>query len=364
MDHPTSVQESHGYLDFSQEERTNIWQAIIATRPQEISKKEAEKRFKFPEDTEALEILMLGSPMYFDSKKLLELAIHQPEFAPKLTAELAKRGAYPEILTILEHHKYRRCFNSCVLELENMLEDNKDRDNILNYFYKEMSKSQNRSMQVFSEYMLSKPEAASRNLKNYQTLLGIDDKKLQTLLHGKSLLMIGGGLAPIKDSLKAKNIDCKITNIEPLLNADTSGNSDQAIAQDFYDVDLKSLGKFEEVWSANNSLPTYAWDPEQVKIFYKKSLQAVAQKGHLRILPVYDFLDSITPAMRLNRIPVNNMSKRCLDMIKQRPDLFRLIYFSTAPEKKMLAFKKSSMQGVDIEVIGNSDDIQDFLRTL
>jgi len=109
----------------------------------------------------------------------------------------------------------------------------------------------------------------------YLELLDLRDNAAR-LLSNKTLLMIGGGIAPIKRQMDEFGIEnCIVTNIEPLLNETHADNSDFPIPQNFYDIPVAEIGIHDEVWAANNSLPTYAFNPCQVDIFYSNSLQAV-----------------------------------------------------------------------------------------
>jgi len=306
-------------------------------------------------------------PQHFKTERLIEIALKIPDLAPELTKKIAERKEYDQVIKILKHYIDGPRFDHCVVEIESSLKDDEQEDKVLMKLSDVMAedeKTERVEFEKFSKHMFDRPEAAARDTQTYLKYLKINDELAKKLLDKKSLLLIGGGIAPIKDELLNKKIDCEITNIEPLLEDEHKGNSDHPIPKNFYDVDMEKLEKYDEVWSANNSLPTYAFNPEQVRTFYQRALSTVSQGGHLRILPVSGFKDAITPAMRLNRIPTNNESIQCFELLKQRPDLFAVEEFETPPIKVSgPAFKKwRTMEGVDIKVIGDKEKIDIFLK--
>ena len=318
---------------------------------------------------EGLHDLVFSFPQCFDPERVAQVAIKESEFAPKLVRFLAEQEKFDDILEVLRHYQGSVFFDYCVSGIERALSNNEKQDEILMQLSEAIEddsvKEKKAQIEDFSEVMLNRPEKAARSLETYQSFLKLNDKKLRDALDRETLLLIGGGVAPIKKGLEVKGVDCEVTNIEPMLDSakDNQKNADHPLPENFYKIDIEKLGKFQEVWSANNSLPTYAFNPEQVKIFYQKSLQAVKPGGCLRVLPVLGFSDALTPAMRLNRIPTNNASKEMVEKIKSRPDLFEVKEFQS-PEIRSFFGKKNKMQGVNIKVIGKQSEIDEFLAEL
>ncbi|MFH1610701.1 MAG: hypothetical protein ABIA91_02310 [Patescibacteria group bacterium] len=349
------------YLEFSDGEKEEVIkqiEQIVLNKGVGVK----EKQIDFPTDQRTIEDWIYDTPQCFKEERVLEVALNNQEYVIKLINELVNRKKYDYVFQVLHNYAGTPTFEHCVKIIENNLRDKSSRDSILMMLSDKIAECREEKVAFdeFFKHMFERPESASRNLLTYLKFLNInDDKEIKKLLGGKTLLLIGGGIAPIKDQLLSQDIDCQVTNIEPLLTEEHKGNADYPISKNFYDIrgDLK---KYDEVWSANNSLPTYAFNPEQVRIFYKKALAGVSQGGHLRIVPVSGFSDSITPSMRLSRFPVNNESIKCVDLLKQRQDLFLVEEFET-PMLKSSMGRKSNMNGVDIKVIGDTKDVKIFL---
>ena len=353
------------YSDLTDDEKSRVTQEVIADLASHGQKIE-DGQITFPTEKAKIESWVHEYSQHFESKRIVEVALNNPESAPKLTRELADRKEYSQLEQILQRYKGDPRFKYCVEEIEASLKGDEMQDTILMALSEAMTESEEEqrvAFEKFSEHMLNKPEKAARNLSTYFKLLKIDDEQAKELLDKKSLLLIGGGTAPIKDEFSGRGIDCEVTNIEPLLTEDAEGSSDHPIPENFYDVDLENMGGHDEIWSANNSLPTYAFNPEQVRTFYQKAIGNVNQGGYLRIVPVSGFSDAITPAMRLNRIPTSNESTRITELAKQRPDLFEIEDFKT-PEVKSYFGKKKRMKGVNIKVVGEKEEIDTFLKEL
>lgn len=351
------------YLNFAEKERVEALKKLAEFYSSQVNSNTEEEKVDFPLEREKIEELIYLRPQAFETKRLVEVALVNSEFAPKLTREIANRRSFSQLEQVLLYYKETPFFDHCVKEIELSLKDDEMRDAVLMTLSEALAETKEKervAFERFSAYMLEKPEKAARSLSTYLRLLGIEDEKAKELLNNKSLLLIGGGTAPIKGDLLRRGIDCEVTNIEPLLKNDDEENADRTMAQNFFDVDAEDIGRHNEVWSANNSLPTYAFNPEQVDIFYKKALSAVKRGGYLRILPAFGFTDSITSAMRLNRVPTNNESIKNIEKLKQRPDLFEVEEFETPPLKSFFG-KEKSMRGVNIKVIGDENELLKFL---
>ncbi|MBU0706765.1 hypothetical protein KKG41_00125 [Patescibacteria group bacterium] len=319
------------------------------------------------QDQEIIADLVYANPEGYSNEQVAEVAIKDSEYAPCLVGELAKRRDHEQVLGVLNHYKDGPIFEHCVGKVEAQLSGGEDQDSFLLQLSESMRQAEGdakpEGISDYTSEMAKRPERAARSLDNYLRLLGIDDDRVRDTLDKKSLLLVGGGTAPLKQGLTDRRIDCQLTNIDPMLTGNHEGNSDRPIAEDFYKVDADRLDQFDEVWAVNNSLPTYAFNPDQVRAFYQKSLGLVSENGNLKIMPVAGFKDSLTPAMRLNRVPTNNESLRCLESIKGRPDLFEIEEMESPPDK--VAFgRKSTMKGVNIKVIGSQEQVRAFLREL
>ena len=353
------------FLDFTEEEKTEVIAGLVrdfGDQGAEVGESEVE----FPSKKDEIASFIYSFPQHFRSERLTEAAIQNSEYAKLLTRELTERKDFDQVLKILRQYKDKPMFRHCVSEIENVLVDDSSRDSILIKLSESIAQTGEEERvadKKFSEYMFRKPERAARRLSTYLKFLQIDEKQARELLNHKSLLLIGGGIAPIKKELSGKGIDCEVTNIEPLLTEEHQGNSDHPIPENFYDVAPETLEKYDEVWSANNSLPTYAFNPEQVKTFYQRALGTILQGGYLRIFPVSGFADAITPSMRLNRIPTNNASIQCVNLLKQHPELFEVEEFETpAPKQLIPSYEKKFIKGVNIKVVGDDEKMKAFLE--
>lgn len=352
-------------LDLSEKEKKHFVKEF--KKDEKVEDRSVSDNFQFPDKEDAILSLMTFYPQHFETNRLEKVAIEIPEYAPELIGEITKRGGYRNVLEVLDRLSDTPNFEYCVRSIEKTLDKNPKRDDILEFLSLSLGldeMGEKASLERFSEHMLSKPEGAARDLSKYLKLLRLDEARVKQLLNNKKLLLIGGGTAPIKKQLSDMGIHCDVTNIEPLLDDRNSrDNSDYPIPENFYNADLLTLGKFNEVWAANNSLPTYALNPEQVTIFYQKSLGFVQQGGVLRVLPMSGFNDSITPAMRLNRIPTNNESVKIIRELEEHPELFTVERFETTPLKSFVGRKKK-MNGVNIKMVGNDEQVRMFLDKL
>ncbi len=353
------------YLNFTSDEKADVLRKI-SEKFSSIDKVANEGLIDFPTTKKEIEEFIFLNPEHFGTKRLAEVALAETEFAPKLIREIADRKEYSQLEQILQQHKEKPVFKHCVAQIELSLKDEGMQESILMALSESLAKddeAEKVAFEKFSEFMLAKPEKASRDLATYFDFLGISEVNAKKLLDKKNLLLIGGGIAPIKNELLERGIDCRVTNIEPLLKDNTRENSDQPISKNFYDVSAEEMGKHDEIWSANNSLPTYAFNPEQVKVFYQKALGAINPGGYLRVIPFQGFADSITPSMRLSRLPTSNESIRQVEALRKRPDLFEVEEFET-PQLKSFFGKKNKMTGVNIRAIGTQEQINAFLKDI
>jgi hypothetical protein len=321
---------------------------------------------------EECEDLIASHPQYFQAERLAELAKNNPDLALRnvdlvksgpdkasrnLIGILAERKEFEQLLGVLDHYKINEArFDLAVKEIERVLSG---KNMIL--LSNAMKKAPDYAETIAEhESAMKKEKHTARPLEEYEKALQIDQQSLEQL-NNEQLLIVGGGFSPVKKALKEKGIECTVTNIDPIAKEDTN-IADTIISKDFFEIPVEE-GKYKEVW-ALHSLPTYAFNPEQVKDFYSRSVLALKENGILRVAPIDKFSDSFSPSMRLSRKSVNEASVEFISKLGQRPDLFELVQFSIEKKKNKMSpvGKKSEMPGVNIRIIGGKKQIKDFLK--
>jgi len=202
-----------------------------------------------------------------------------------------------------------------------------------------------------------------RDLDDYRTQLDVTEGE-EAALQGEKLSLIGGGYSMIKHELRERNLECEITNIDPLIDEDEPDIAHKIIKKSFFEVDVP-LHEQKEVW-ALFSLPMYAFTPGEVAEFYAKGLSLLKQGGTLRVLSVSETYDSLTPSMALSRPITNLASEKCINILMTRPDLFDVRPYSstwTRPEYDYRA-EKTKTPGCKIVLVGNPEEADRFLETI
>lgn len=116
-----------------------------------------------------------------------------------------------------------------------------------------------------------------RPLSTYLRIFEIPRKKIYKL-HGKKILLVGGGNSPIKKTFDRLKINCNITNIDPyIINPETAHTN---LKIDF--TETKFTNEFDEIW-ALYSLPLYSPNIEHAIKFYLTAIIALKPGGTLRI---------------------------------------------------------------------------------
>ncbi|MEA1962861.1 MAG: hypothetical protein U9M94_01325 [Patescibacteria group bacterium] len=357
---PAGSQEKlHAYLDFSDSEKAEVIRRITERFSSQGHDVEG-KQIDFPKGQEEIESWVNGYAQHFETKRLTEAALKNSEFAPNLTKEITNRKEYAHLEQILQHYKGKPMFEYCVRKIESSLKGDEMQNSILMALSEAMAKTEERQESTkIAEHELDmkKEKKTARPLAEYQRLLKISDDELQAL-SGKELLLVGGGFSPIKGELDKRGIDCTVTNIDPIAESDPE-IADDVRKGDFYETEIAE-NRFDEIMGLH-SLPTYAFTPEQVKNFYSRSILSLKQGGTLRVTPVEKFSDAFTPSMRLSRKPVNNASAEFVASLKERPDLFTLTGFTI--EHKGALGKKTEMPGVKIEIVGDKDQVKEYLES-
>lgn len=321
-----------------------------------------DKEINFPTEAEEIEDFVFEQMKHLPDKYLIVVAKNNSEFAPKLTRELADRKKFSELEQVLTAYGEQNptTFEACVSEIEFSLKNNELRDTILMALSAAMEKTtKGKEPKRIAEHEdgMKERKKTARPLSEYQRLLQMNDGEIQNL-DGKNLLLVGGGLSPIKGDLAAKNVDCSVTNIDPIAEPNPE-NADRVVKGDFFETPLAE-DEYDEI-IALHSLPTYAFTPEQVRDFYDRSISTLKPNGVLRVTPVDGFSDSFTPSMRLSRKPVNNASVEYIKRLEARPDLFVVKEFTIKQKGAMGQERK--LPGVKIEVVGGKEQIKAFLKS-
>ena len=282
-------------------------------------------------------VLAPGSQL--DPKKVAATAMENGEYAPGLIANLAQREEYQRVIEILQEYAGKPTFGYCVQKLEAVLPG----DVLMGFAASFQNGQQKQSIAGYSKEMRAYKKM-TRQFNEYPKLLHITGEDLQSLQNGQ-LLVIGGGFSPIKKGLKDQQINCQVTNIDPLVDQTNPDNADRLVMADF--LKWTPEKKYQEIW-ALQSLPTYAFYPQQVREFYSKALGALKTGGVLRIAPTEGFANAFTPAMRLTRKAVSEASKNYIQALRAKPDLFEVETFEQIDGKK-------TVKGAAIKVIGSPE---------
>jgi hypothetical protein len=125
---------------------------------------------------------------------------------------------------------------------------------------------------------------SGRPLTEYLQYLNIQTGELKPLSN-KHILLIGGGVSPVRSWLEAVRIKAVVTNLDFFYDADETVAHNH-ISEDFYKWEAP-LDFYNEIW-ALHSLPLYALSRIEVELFFAKSLLMLAPGGNLRVYPIND----------------------------------------------------------------------------
>jgi len=125
---------------------------------------------------------------------------------------------------------------------------------------------------------------SNRPLTEYLQYLNIQAGELRPLSN-KQILLIGGGMSPVRSWLEAVRINAVVTNLDFFYDADESVAHNH-INEDFYKW-IAPVDFYNEIW-ALHSLPLYALSDIEVELFFAKSLLMLAPGGNLRVFPIND----------------------------------------------------------------------------
>jgi hypothetical protein len=125
---------------------------------------------------------------------------------------------------------------------------------------------------------------SGRPLTEYLQYLNIQSGELKPLSN-KHILLIGGGVSPVRSWLETVKIKAVVTNLDFYYDADEAVAHNH-INEDFYKWEAP-LDFYNEIW-ALHSLPLYSLSRLEVELFFAKSLLMLAPGGNLRVFPVND----------------------------------------------------------------------------
>jgi len=125
---------------------------------------------------------------------------------------------------------------------------------------------------------------SNRPLTEYLQYLNIQMGELRPLAN-KQILLIGGGMSPVRSWLEALNINAVVTNLDFYYDADEAVAHNH-INEDFYKW-IAPVDFYNEIW-ALHSLPLYSLSCIEVELFFAKSLLMLAPGGNLRVFPIND----------------------------------------------------------------------------
>jgi len=125
---------------------------------------------------------------------------------------------------------------------------------------------------------------SGRPLTEYLQYLNILPEDLKALSN-KQILLVGGGMSPVRSWLEAVKINAVVTNLDFFYDADEKV-AHKHINEDFYRWEAPK-DFYNEIW-ALHSLPLYSLSNIEVELFFAKSLLMLAPGGHLRVFPIND----------------------------------------------------------------------------
>jgi len=123
-----------------------------------------------------------------------------------------------------------------------------------------------------------------RPLTEYLQYLNILPEDLKALSN-KQILLIGGGMSPVRSWLEAIKINAVVTNLD-FFHGANEAVAHNHIDEDFYKWEAPK-DFYNEIW-ALHSLPLYSLSNIEVELFFAKSLLMLAPGGNLRVYPIND----------------------------------------------------------------------------
>jgi hypothetical protein len=187
-----------------------------------------------------------------------------------------------------------------------------------------------------------------RTWGSYNTFLKLGDIRQ---FNKKNILLVGGGKSPLLDNFQEKFIYPNlIMNID--LYAVKPQNKKQVLVnQDFLKCNF-AQNIWDEVW-ALYSLPVYCKKYEDISLFYKKSLQALAPNGNFRAYPIDHSLLGLLP----NGVALdyNKMKEIYIDFCNGLMDNVRNI---------KIEFTRPCTAGLCITAPNDKRELNDYLNSI
>jgi len=170
---------------------------------------------------------------------------------------------------------------------------------------------------------------SNRPLTEYIQYLNLQPGELRPLSN-KQILLIGGGMSPVRSWLEAVNINAVVTNLDFYYEPDESVAHNH-INEDFYKW-IAPTDFYNEIW-ALHSLPLYSLNCLEVELFFAKSLLMLAPGGNLRVFPINDGnLDAVSHTKNFY-----GHAERARDAHKAMMDMGKMSFPTTAMKNDLVS---------------------------
>jgi hypothetical protein len=170
---------------------------------------------------------------------------------------------------------------------------------------------------------------SNRPLTEYLQCLNIQMGDLKSLSN-KQILLIGGGMSPVRSWLEAVHINAVVTNLDFYYDADEAVAHNH-INEDFYKW-IAPVDFYNEIW-ALHSLPLYSLSCIEVELFFAKSLLMLAPGGNLRVFPINDgSLDAVSHTKNFY-----GHAERARDAHKTMMEMGKIGFSTTAMKNELVS---------------------------
>jgi len=182
---------------------------------------------------------------------------------------------------------------------------------------------------------------SNRPLTEYLQYLNIQSGELKPLSN-KQILLIGGGMSPVRSWLEEVKINAVVTNLDFYFDADEAVAHNH-ISEDFYNWEAPQ-DFYNEIW-ALHSLPLYSLSNIEVEIFFAKSLLMLAPGGNLRVFPINDGnLDAVSHTKNFY-----GHAERARDAHKAMMEMGKIGFSTTAMKNDLvsIAEQMETLRGIN-----------------
>ncbi|WP_299211494.1 hypothetical protein [uncultured Tateyamaria sp.] len=189
----------------------------------------------------------------------------------------------------------------------------------------------------------------ARPLESYMERLNIPNAQS---LHGKNICLVGGGISPVRQSLRQAGVSAQVTNVD-LSHRSPRSTADRSIVGDFTSSSVGAqLAAYDEMLCLY-SLPMYCKESGEVRGFFKNALSHVNPGGNVRVFPMSllsnDLREAI-PSVGLIGPEIEQENTRVLLAIASSP-IFTISHYSQQVESEVLGSSISSRtDGITIHV--------------